>query len=203
MRLADLKVARHSPKTPPFLIDSAGVRVRPAFFGVAAEHTLPPILRFALAIGNSERTVLESVCRALHFLLVQSLMLLDSSIAVLPELTLGRSIVLSPQIFLIPAAALPHVTTPVTRLGFSCFQDWLCQTGLPRRLIQVGIPMQEPQWLDLGHPEGINNFFRIARSNEALIVSKSFLNHDNDGLHASDGWYEPEYYAEVGVQEFS
>jgi hypothetical protein len=197
IRLADLRVVLRPGSVAPLLIDPEDNPVQPVFFGVAAEYALPPLVRFALMLGQPERTALEVICEQLGHLLAQRLAGCGDAIVSLPERTLGRSIVLQPQLHLVPAAALPRIGTPVTRHDFRAVHDWLRQFSLPTELVQCGAPGEEPQWLDFRHPEGVNNFFRMTRSRPLLIVAGSFLDRDDHGFRAIEGWYEPEYYAEV------
>jgi hypothetical protein len=198
-RLADLRVVMPRDREGLEIIDPDGRPVQPVFFGVAAEYALPPPLRFALALGHPHVTVLEAICRALGIVLARQLALLGNAIAAIPEITLGRSIVLCPNLFLVPAAALPAFETPVTRREFFHFHDWLRRSGLPAALAQCSGPGEEPQWVDFRLPEGVNNFIRLMRSRATLFVTASFLAGDEQGLEAIEGWYEPEYYAEVAA----
>jgi hypothetical protein len=181
----------------PVITDRAGARIRPAFFGVTAEHNLPPILRFALSLGNPEMTVLEGICRTVRSAIGEVLQQLPDGVVDLPELTLGTTVLLSPRLWFVPGKSLPDVTSPVNASCFVRFHDWLAKWGMPSGLVQASRPGQEPQWVDLSNPEGVNNFLRIFRSADVVIVCDSLLEKDEDGLLSKHGWYEPEYYAEV------
>jgi hypothetical protein len=195
--LAALMVAARPEDGAPILTAADGVRIRPAFFGVTAEHALPAILRFTLSVGNPEMTVLEGVCRALRNALAEIFRNLQGRLVELPEVTLGETIVLSPRLWIVPAQSLPEIAAPVNAAAFVAFHDWLARMGMPSRLVQAARPGKEAQWLDLGNPEGVNNLLRIFRSSEVVIVCDSLLEHDEDGLRSANAWYEPEYYAEV------
>jgi len=96
-----------------------------------------------------------------------------------------------------PAHSLPDVTTPVGARDFIRFHDWLAKWNMPSRLVQAARPGREPQWVDMGHPEGVNNFLRMFRSSEVVILCDALLDDDEDGLRSAHGWVEPEYYAEL------
>jgi hypothetical protein len=199
--LGSLLVAVRPESGAPMITDRAGTHIRPAFFGMSSYHTLPSMLRFALYLGNPEMTVLESVCSTVQSTLAAVFRRLTDKVVNLPEVTLGARILLSPRLWFVPALSLPNVEAPVRVHSFVRFHDWLAKWEMPSRLVQAIRPGQEPQWVDLGNPEGVNNFLRIFRSSPVAIVSDSFLERDEDGLRSVQGWYEPEYYAEVAGDE--
>jgi hypothetical protein len=198
-RLGDLRVALRADGVP-LLIDTDQTAVQPAFFGVAAEYALPPLVRFALMLGQPEQTVLEKICRSLGRLLGRRLAGCGDAVEMIPEVTFGSAVVLAPRLYLVPAKSLPRVATPVTRRGFFEVRDWLRRISLPDALVQCSSAGEEPQWLDLRTPEGVNNLFRKARAGSTLIVTASFLDGDEQGLRGAEGWYEPECYTEVAFE---
>ncbi|MGA2435131.1 MAG: hypothetical protein ABSG25_07575, partial [Bryobacteraceae bacterium] len=145
--LGSLMVAVRPEDGVPVLTDCEGVRIRPAFFGVTAEHALPASVRFALAIGNPEMTVVEGICRALRATLADVFLNLNGRVVALSEVTLGKTILLSPRLWMAPAHSLPDVTTPVGARDFIRFHDWLAKWNMPSRLVQAARPGREPQWV--------------------------------------------------------
>jgi hypothetical protein len=190
-------VAPRSADGVPILTDPQGERIRPSFFGVTAEPTLPPFVQFALSIGNPEITVLEAIYRAVGLAVADRLATLVESVVTLPEITLGETVVLSPKMWLVPARSVPAISTPVNASEFSSFHCWLAESCMPSRLAQAARPGEEPQWVDFGNPEGVNNFLRTLRSVAVVILRGSFLDRDEQGLASGSAWYEPEYYTEL------
>ncbi len=199
IRLADLQAMEHSPDGPFSIVDPEGNRIHPAFFGVSSEVALHPLARFILYLGNSESSFLEQTCRALGPMVASELSMIGDTIRVIPEITLGETIVLSPRLWLIPAASVPVFKAPVSAETYETFCEWLMQEKLPQGLAQAAIPGREPQCFDFRHPEGVNTFLRLLRNSESVILNEMYLTQDEDGLQAVEGWYEPEYYTELMV----
>jgi len=195
--LGSIMISLRPEDDVPVLTDSTGSPIQPAFFGVSAERLLPPILRLTLSVRNSGMTVLEGVYYALRAEFADAFDHLADMPIELPAVTLGQTILLSPRLWLIPCSILPHIHTPIDAEGFLHFQDWLSRWRLPSGIVQVAQPGQEAQWVDLRNPEGVNNFLRVCRPVDAVIVGESLLENDEEGLESICGWFEPEYYAEV------
>lgn len=199
IRLTDLQVMEHSPDGPFSLVDPDGNRIQPVFFGVSSEVALHPLVRFLLHLGNPAPSFLEQTCRALGPMVASELSMLGDSIRVIPEITLGETIVLSPRLWLIPSVSVPALKTPVSSEVYKSFHQWLSKENLPKGLAQAAVPGREPQCFDFRHPEGVNTFLRLLRSTESVILNDMYLTRDEDGLQAVEGWYEAEYYAELMV----
>ena len=173
-------------------------RVRPVFFGVSHARSLPGLAVFLMHLAGHGRSFLDTAFEAVNSVHVtrQS----AQSVSRLPGICLSDSLMLSPEAFVVPAAALPKLATPVDRRGFFALHDWLDEHAIPSGFAQVRIGSEdrEPLWLDLSHPEGVNALYRCARRGHPLTVYPQPA-FETLSARSSEGRYEVEYYAELAA----
>jgi hypothetical protein len=152
-------VADHDRGEQLRLVDNRGEAVDPVFFGVSAPHLLPPVTRLLLEIVPRPLSLLEAMLAGVNEWLARQLSApLHDPLLILP-IFLGDHIQLSPKMHVVPRASVPLPPSSVDRERFFALHDWLQEHALPS-LAQIRCDARDPLWVDLDHPDGVDNFAR-------------------------------------------
>lgn len=177
-----------------------GEAVVPAFLGVSVPARLHPVTQLLLHFGARGPSFLDSFYRELHGLLA-SLAQGATRAIVLPPILLGPHLLLSPALALIPRGAWPRLRAPVDQAAYFHLRDWLERLNAPAGVVQVRAlgGSADAQWLDLRHPEGMNQLLRQARVTPTLVLMDPHLPATQHSLRGVDGDYRTEFYVELAA----
>lgn len=182
-----------------YLADRQGRIVDPVFCGASAPTRLPEMAQFLLLLAPGRCAALEAAIHAVNQSLLRCLSdFAPTGFAAFPAITLGKTILLSPRFWLMAPRKLHQFAAPVSKAEFLEFHRFLSAHQFPQRLVKVQVGNAEPLWVDLAHPEGVNNLLRLARGSLPLLLSEPLQqrpDHDQSS--------ETEYYVELASKASS
>jgi hypothetical protein len=162
-----------------------------------------PLLHQFLDILDDHRvSVFELLLRSLGRVLTEEeIWQQRGSVKRVPAVTIGRHVVLSPQMAHLEAASLPDVASMPHREMFVRFQDWWQENDLPP-VAEVHVP-RGAMWVDVGSPDGVHSFYGHIRGADRIHLVFPFTK-DDDALGSVDGEsHEVEFALEIAVGDAS